>query len=398
MPKRIIPREITDIAKNLFSKYPIITITGPRQSGKTTFVRDSFPGLDYVNLEDMEERGFAREDPKGFLRRHHSGVILDEIQNVPDLPSWLQVHVDETGEPGQFILTGSRQFEVMEAVSQSLAGRTAMLKLLPFSIGELCAAGWIRSNDDLIHRGFYPRIYSSGLDPNRVLSDYISTYVERDVRQLSQIHNISLFERFLGLCAGRVGQILNLSSLANDTGVSHTTASEWMTLLQASYVVYLLKPYYKNFKKRLIKSPKLYFYDTGLASRLLGIEKAEHVFHHPLRGNLFENLVVGELLKYRFNRAMPDPFYFYRDSRGNEVDVIYEIGGLPFPVEIKAGSTLNSDYFRNLNYFTERVSDRNPYTVSAGLLVYNGDRVEMRNDIQITHPAELSWAMSVLEK
>lgn len=398
LPNRVIRREITDIAKSLFSKYPIITITGPRQSGKTTFVRDAFPGLDYVNLEDMEERGFAREDPKGFLRRHQNGAILDEIQNVPDLPSWLQVHVDESGESGQFVMTGSRQFEVMEAVSQSLAGRTAMLNLLPFSMDELRAGGWIRDNDEHIHRGFYPRIYSSGLDPNRVLSDYISTYIERDLRQLSQIHNISLFERFLGLCAGRVGQILNFSSLANDTGISHTTASEWMTLLQASYVVYLLKPYHGNFKKRLIKSPKLYFYDTGLASRLLGIEKAEHVIHHPLRGNLFENLVVGELLKYRFNRALPDPFYFYRDSKGNEVDIIYEIGGLPFPVEIKAGSTLNSDYFRGLNYFIERVADRNPYTVSAGLLVYAGDRGELRNDSQVTHPAELSSVMSMLEK
>ncbi len=228
-----------------------------------------------MNLEDIEERGFAREDPKGFLRRHHSGVILDEIQNVPDLPSWLQVHVDETGEPGQFVLTGSRQFEVMEVVSQSLAGRTAMLKLLPFSIDELRAGGRIRGNDDLIHRGFYTRIYSSGLDSNRVFSDYLSTYVERYVRQLSQIHNMSLFERCISLCAVWVGQILNFSSLANDTGISHTTASEWMKLLQA-------------------------------------------------------------------------------------------------------GATLNSDYFRGLKYFLERVAGRNPYTVSAGLLVYNGDRVVLR--------------------
>lgn len=398
MDRRIIPREIADVATHLFSKYPIITITGPRQSGKTTFVRDAFPKLDYVNLEDMEERRFAQEDPKEFLRQHAKGAVIDEIQNAPELTSWLQVDVDGRGGVGHFVLTGSRQFEVMEAVTQSLAGRTAMLTLLPFSIGELVIGGMFTDYNDLLFRGFYPRIYEAGIDPARLLSDYISTYIERDLRKLSQIHNLSLFEKFLGLCAGRVGQVLNISSLANDTGITHTTASQWLTLLQASYIVYLLKPYHGNFSKRLIKSPKLYFYDTGLASRLLGIEKTTHVLHHPLRGNLFENLVVGEFIKYRYNRGLSESLYFYRDSKGNEVDLIYEVGGMPFPVEIKAGATLNNDYFSGIRYFLKRVAGPNPHTESEGLLVYAGDRVEKRLSIQVTHPSRLAAALSSLEK
>ena len=397
MNGRIIHRELTELAKTLFSKYPIVTITGPRQSGKTTFVRNAFPELDYVNLEDMEERRFARDDPKEFLRQHAGGAVIDEVQNVPDLTSWLQVDVDERGGCGHFILTGSRQFEVMEAVSQSLAGRTAMLKLLPFSIEELRSGGFDVDYNDLLFRGFYPRIYDAGIDPARLLSDYISTYIERDLRKLSQVHNLSLFEKFLGLCAGRVGQVLNVSSLANDTGITHTTASQWLTLLQAGYIVYLLKPYHGNLNKRLIKSPKLYFYDTGLASRLLGIEKTEHVLRHPLRGNLFENLVVGELLKYRYNRGMSDTLYFYRDRKGNEVDVIYEVGGLPFPVEIKAGATLNRDYFSGIRHFVRGVAEPNPYTAYEGLLVYAGERVEQRSSIHITHPAKLSTTLGSLE-
>jgi predicted AAA+ superfamily ATPase len=363
----------------LFSKYPAITVTGPRQSGKTSLVRHTFPNLPYVNLESREDRLYAQEDPNGFLQRFPDGAVLDEIQNVPDLSSWIQVVVDNRGKNGLFVLTGSRQFEVMEAVSQSLAGRTAMIRLLPFALEELSARVDI---DQLLLKGFYPRIWDQQLNPVQALSDYITTYVERDLRKISQIHDLLLFEKFLGLCAGRIGQILNVSSLANDAGISHVAASQWITILEASYIVYRLKPYYANIGKRLVKSPKLYFYDVGLAARLLGIEQPEHVGKHPLRGNLFENLVVMESLKYRYNRVMPDNLFFFRDSKGNEIDLLILAGGFPIPVEIKSGQTLNPDYFKGFAYFDSLFPD-SPHQ-GKGVLVYGGQRNETHRGIQVT--------------
>lgn len=375
-----IPRKVETKCLELFSRYPVITLTGPRQSGKTSLVRHTFPNLLYVNLENREERLYAHEDPRGFFQRFPHGVILDEIQNVPDLTSWIQVIVDDRGDNGLFVLTGSRQFEVMEAVSQSLAGRTAMIKLLPFAVEELSG----RVNlDHLLLTGFYPRIWDQRLDPVQALSDYITTYIERDLRKISQIHDLALFEKFLGLCAGRIGQILNVSSLANDTGITHVTASQWITILEASYIVYRLKPYHANIGKRLVKSPKLYFYDVGLAARLLDIEQSEHVSKHPLRGQLFENLVVMESLKYRYNRVLPENIYFFRDSKGNEIDLLMLSGGFPLPVEIKSGQTLNPDYFKGFAHFDSVFPD-SPHR-GKGMLVYGGQRIETHRGIQVTN-------------
>jgi predicted AAA+ superfamily ATPase len=315
----------------------VVTLTGPRQSGKTTLCRAAFPQKPYINLESPDVREFARNDPRGFLASYPDGAILDEIQRTPELPSYLQPVIDDSGAPGQFILTGSQQFEVMTNIGQSLAGRTALLKLLPLSIEELSNAEINMETDELLLTGFYPRIYDVGLKPSQVLGDYVETYVERDIRQLISIKDLALFQKFVRLCAGRVGQLLNLQSLGNDAGVSHTTARSWLTLLQAGYVVFLLQPWHKNIAKRQIKSPRLYFYDVGLASWLLGAEDERHVRYHPLRGNLFENLVIMEALKYRYHRGERSNLYFWRDGKGNEVDLLVENGPDIVPVEIKSG-------------------------------------------------------------
>jgi uncharacterized protein len=292
MVVRMIPRTITPVLQQLATQYPVVTVTGPRQSGKTTLCRATFADKPYVNLETPDVREFARSDPRGFLATYRDGAILDEIQRVPELPSWLQPMIDEDPTPGRFILTGSQQFEVMTGITQSLAGRTGLLKLLPLSLEELSGPRTIEAIDGLLLSGFYPRIHAIGIDPTQALGDYVETYVERDIRQLVNIKDLAVFERFLRLCAGRVGQLLNLQSLGNDAGISHTTARNWLTLLEASYVVHLLQPWHTNLGKRQIKSPKLYFYDVGLAAYLLGAEHHTHISRHPLRGNLFENLVI----------------------------------------------------------------------------------------------------------
>lgn len=375
----MIDREMEPVLKKLAAQYPVVTVTGPRQSGKTTLCRKVFPDMAYANLERPDTREFAQNDPIAFLNQYRSGAILDEIQRAPDLLSYIQVTVDEQGYPGHFILTGSQQFEVFSDISQSLAGRTALLKLLPFTMGELGPRRLPSSADMLILTGFYPRIYDHQLDPTKALGDYYETYVERDMRQLTAIKDLALFQKFTRLCAGRIGQILNLQSLANDTGVSHTTARSWITLLEASYILFVLPPWYRNISKRLIKSPKLYFYDVGLASYLLGLENEQHVNRHPLRGNLIENLVVMEAVKYRFNRGKQSNLCFYRDAKGNEVDLILEIGPDLFPIEIKAGATIASDYFKGLNYFKKVVPDL-PW--GSGL-IYGGSDRQTRSDTRI---------------
>ena len=379
----MIDRLLTPHLLKSWNEFPVITITGPRQSGKTSIARSTFPNLPYVNLENIEIRQFAREDPKAFLLQYSGGVILDEFQNVPELTSWIQVIVDETNEPSQYILTGSRQFEVLDSVSQSLAGRTAMFKLLPFSLEEL--ESHLESSisiDQLLFKGFYPRIYDRDLEPSSTLSDYVSTYIERDVRAISRIHDLSLFQRFVGLCAGRVGQLLNLSSLASDTGISHSTAQEWMTILQASYIIHLLPPYFTNVSKRLIKSPKLYFYDVGLASHLIGVDKLEHLPTHPLRGNLFENLIIMELIKQRWNQGKRDQVYFYRDSKGNEIDAIITLGHKVLPIEIKSGMTVRNDFFKGLNNFKKTYPDL--IHENDMILVYGGKEEQRRSEYLVT--------------
>ena len=308
-------RTIESIISNLASNYPVVTITGPRQSGKTTLCRKVFRHKPYANLESPDIRQFAIDDPRGFLAQFPDGAILDEIQRAPDLTAYIQPMVDEDQRNGLFILTGSQQFEVSNTINQSLAGRTGLVKLLPFSLDEIQSAIDPPQVNDLLYHGFYPRIWDKQLNPTQVLGDYYETYVERDLRQLVAIKDLNLFQRFVRLCAGRVGQLLNTSNLANDAGISHTTAGNWLSLLEASYVIFLLQPFFANISKRLVKSPKLYFYDVGLASYLLDIENTEQISRDPLRGSLFENMVIAEALKYRFNQGKKSNLYFYRTQK-----------------------------------------------------------------------------------
>lgn len=389
----MIKRTIEPILKNLATQYPVVTITGPRQSGKTTLCRHAFPHKKYVNLESLDTRQFATDDPRGFLAGYPDGAILDEIQRTPHLLSYIQAIVDEHQIPGMFILTGSQQFEVLNTINQSLAGRTALLKLLPLSISELKDSHPITSIDKLILTGFYPRIYDHDLNPTRAMGDYFETYVERDIRQLIAIKDLAIFEKFVKLCAGRIGQILNLQSLANDVGISHTTARTWITLLEASYIIFILQPWFRNFSKRLIKSPKLYFYDVGLASYLLGLENELHVSRDPLRGNLFENLAVMETLKFRFNQGKRSNLNFYRDSKGNEVDLLIEVGPDIFPVEIKMGATVTPDYFKGIKSFTKVVPDL-PW--GSGL-IYGGNEVQFRSGVKVYPVWDISKMLELLD-
>lgn len=378
----LIDRKIEPVLRSIAAQYPVVTITGPRQSGKTTLCRKVFPDKPYVNLEAPDTRQSAQDDPRGFLASYPEGAIIDEIQRAPELTSYIQPIVDDQRRAGQYILTGSQQFEVIEGITQSLAGRTAILKLLPFSIEELSGKVHLPSLDNLLLTGFYPRIYDMNLEPTRAMGDYVETYVERDLRRLVNVRELSLFQKFLRLCAGRSGQLLNLQGLANDTGISHTTARGWLTILEASYIVYVLRPYYSNISKRLVKSPKLYFYDAGLASYLLGLENQRQVSRDPLRGNLFEGMVVMEALKFRLNRGKRDNMSFYRDSSGNEVDLILEFGRGVFPVEIKAGATVSRDYFKGLHRFAKIDPDL-PF---GNAIVYGGDEIQIRGDVSV-YPA-----------
>ena len=380
----MIEREIGGQLTRLFAQYPFVTVTGPRQSGKTTLCRATFPELAYANLEAPDQREFAESDPRGFLAQLGQGAIIDEIQHVPDLLSYLQVLADDVGRNSLFVLTGSEQFKLSSSISQSLAGRTALLRLLPFSLTERMRTGASATIDDLLYAGFYPRILDQRLEPRQALGDYFETYVERDVRRIGEIRNLSSFRRFVRLCAGRVGQLINLSSLGSDAGVSHSTARHWLTVLEASYIIFQLPPYHANIRKRLIKSPKLYFCDVGLASYLIGIEDPKQLVTHPLRGALFENLVVAEALKHRLNRGRQPNLSFYRDARGLECDLLYETGRGLRAIEIKAGSTVPSDAFHALN----RVADLIP-AVAVKAVVTGGTDRQSRRDGEVVPLADL---------
>ncbi len=370
----MIPRDIAPVLKDLFGRYPFVTVTGPRQSGKTTLCRETFPHLTYINLEVPDEREFAERDPRGLLNRIGSGAILDEIQRVPDFLSYLQAWADERRENSLCVLTGSEQFKLSDAINQSLAGRTAPLRLLPFSLAERRRARPHETVDELLHRGFYPRILDQDLEPRQAYEAYFETYVERDLRQLAEIRNLSSFRRFVRLSAGRVGQLVNLSSLGADAGVSHTTAREWLTLLEASYIAFVLPPYFANIRKRLVKSPKIYFYDVGLASYLLGIEHPEQIANHPLRGALFENMVIVEALKYGFNRGRSPSLSFFRDSRGLECDLLMATGHGTAAIEIKSGATVTSDSFGALGQVGELIPN-----VSMKAVVHAGAERQSRS-------------------
>lgn len=357
----------------------MVTVTGPRQSGKTTLCRQTFPGMAYANLERPDLRAFATEDPRGFLAGYPEGAILDEIQRVPALLSWIQVDVDERRQMGRYILTGSHQFELNRHIAQSLAGRTALLQLLPLSVAELHGAGNAMDIDALILTGGYPRIHADGLEPATALADYFETYVQRDLRELVQVRNLALFEKFVRLAAGRAGQLLNMQSLAADTGISGHTAAEWLALLEASYIVFRLPPWFENIGKRLVKSPKLYFCDTGLAAWLLGITRREHLPAHPLRGHLFENLAVLEFFKASFNRGERPSLHFYRDSGGNEADLVLEDGNHLHLVEIKSAATVSPDAMRPIGNIRRALGER----VSSATLVYGGDEVQARSNFSV---------------
>ncbi len=360
MIKRILEAKI----KKLSHQYPVITITGPRQSGKTTLAQKCFNNHFYCTLEDPDIREFARIDPRGFLQQSDK-MIIDEVQRVPDLVSYIQGIVDVADTPGHFILTGSHQFELTNVISQSLAGRTAVVKLLPFSIEELKEDVEL---DELLYRGFYPRIIDKKLNPTEALSFYTNTYLEKDLREIKEIKNLAQFESFLKVCAGLVGQILNKNRIANDIGVDNKTVDSWLSVLQASYIIFLLPPHFKNFRKRLVKAPKLYFYDIGLASYLLGIKKKEHLISHPLKGALFENLVISEKLKGYYNKVENPPFYYFRDHVGNEVDLLEDKGTSISTYEIKLSKTLSQNIFKGLDFYKKLNPDNN-----ESYLIYNGD-------------------------
>ena len=375
----MIKRDIETELKTLAGQYPVVTVSGPRQAGKTTLCRIVFPEYNYCNLELPEHRQLAADDPRALLAAFPPPVIIDEIQRVPELLSYIQVITDELDQPGRFILTGSHQLGLHEAVSQSLAGRTALLTLLPLSIRELSGEGITLSRDQYLLKGFLPRIYKDNLDSTKAYRNYFQTYIERDLRQVSNIRNLDQYEKFMRLLAGRVGQVINLNSMSNDIGVSSTTLAEWLTVLEASYVIFRLKPYYENFGKRLVKSSKLYFTDVGLAVYLLGISELNQVSRDPLLGNLFENLVVIEALKTRMNHGLDANLYFYRDSNQQEVDLIYRKGNSLVPIEIKAAMTYNKTLIKNIRFFQGLTGS------SEGYLVYAGDFEPALDDLDVVN-------------
>jgi len=383
---KIIKRQITNELKSLSEQYPVVVITGPRQSGKTTLAKMCFPKLEYISLEDPDTRDAVLTDPRAFLKNITNGAIIDEIQNTPNILSYLQGAVDNKEIKGKIILTGSSQFELMKNVSQSLAGRAAILKLLPFSIAELKTFK-SESVPELILKGFYPRIYSQKQEPFRAYRNYFETYIQRDVRQFINLKDASLFRKFVKLCAGRIGQIFVASSIANDVGVSVTTVSSWISILEASFIIFMLEPYYENFGKRLIKSPKLYFYDTGLASYLLGIERLEQLSRDPLRGGLFENLAIIELLKKRFNAGLDHNLFFYRDSNGNEVDVLYKKADAFKAFEIKSAETYSVDFNKGIDVVQKVLKNRleKSYVVYAGKAEKELKNIKLINVKNISH-------------
>ena len=364
----MIKRDLQEKLTQLAEKFPVVSVTGPRQSGKTTLIKSVFPGYRYESLENPDTRLFALSDPRKFLGIEKK-MIIDEIQRVPELFSYIQSITDESKITGQYIISGSQRFLLNQHISQSLAGRVAILNLMPLSISELRNTGITFENcEKLIFNGFYPRLYDKNIEPADFYPNYIQTYIERDVRLIQNIHDHALFIRFLKLCAGRIGQLLNLNSLANDCGISPNTAKAWVSILEASFVIVLLQPHFKNFNKRLVKMPKLYFIDTGLASSLIELQSENQLSTHYLRGSLFENFILSEFFKTRFNFGLRSNCYFWRDNKGMEIDCIIENGDRLTPVEIKSGNTYNQDFFKNLNYWNKISGNpnENSYVIYSG--------------------------------
>ena len=374
----MLARSATATLQQLAEWYPAVALTGPRQAGKTTLSRAVFPDKPYRSLEDPDQREFAVSDPRGFLAQFPDGAILDEVQRAPELFSYLQTRLDADRRMGLFILTGSQQFGLNQSISQSLAGRVGYLHLLPFTHGELLAGFAPKSLETMLLQGFYPPVFDRGIPPHVWYADYVATYIERDLRQLINVRDLAAFQRFLRMCAARTGQMLNLSALAADCGITHNTAKSWISILEASYLVVLLPPWHRNLGKRLVKTPKLYFLDTGLAAWLAGVRKASDLELGALRGALFETWVVSEFTKHLCNHALPNRLYFWRDSAGNEVDLLVEHGPeTAFPIECKAGRTVAADWFKPLQNFC-KASD-----APASALIYGGQENQPRSETPV---------------
>lgn len=368
----MIKREIAIKLLNLAEQFPAVAILGPRQSGKTTLAQLTFPDYHYFSFEDYDTRALVQSDPRAFLMRYKDecGVILDEIQNVPELFSYMQGHIDTYKKRGHFIVTGSQNFALNESISQSLAGRIALLTLLPLSIDELVKADKLpKTLDQALFCGMYPSVYAPKVQPSDWYRSYIGTYIERDVRQIKNISDLALFQRFMKLCAGRVSQVLNLTALSNDTGMSLPTIKQWLSVLEASYIIFLLQPYHNNLGKRLVKSPKLYFYDTGLVCSLLQLNNSEQLFTHYLRGHLFESYVIADLTKQRFNKGLTSNIYFWRDQSDYEIDCIVEAPGHLVPVELKSSQTFNPHFFEHLSKWNE-LTETN---AASNVIIYGGN-------------------------
>lgn len=384
----MIKRELEPVLHQATRDFPVVTLIGPRQSGKTTLVRSAFPNHTYCNLENPEIREMAQTDPKSLFAQFPTPLVLDEVQRVPDLLSWIQVLSDESGRNGDYILTGSHQLQLHEAISQSLAGRTAMLCLLPFSLNELLQRpDFSLRKENAMFSGFLPRIYDRGQNPTDAYRSYFQTYVERDVRQLINLRNLTQFEHFMKLLAGRVGQMLNLSSLSTEVGISSTTLKEWVSILEASFVIYRLSPYYRNFGKRLVKTPKLYFVETGLAAWLLGIETPEQILRDPLHGGLFENMVVMDAVKTRLNAGCEPSLYFWRDNKGHEADLVLERQRHLIPVEIKSSMTWHTEFAKNIQWMQKNLPD-----IEHGHVIYAGD-LPSKTESYSVHPFQKTAAV-----
>ncbi len=375
-----IPRLLSEKLLSSSAKYPVVSLSGPRQSGKTTLLKQLFPEYRYVSLENPDDQEFAQKDPRHFLKTYDRHVILDEVQRVPHLFNYLQGKVDADKINGQYILSGSQDYLLMQGITQSLAGRVSLFKLFPFSFGELkSSANMPESFEKAIFQGFYPRVFEHKLEPDEFYANYFETYVQRDVRSLTAVHDLSLFRNFVKLCAGRIGQPLNMQTLAADTGVSAVTVKAWLSILETSHLVFLLPPYFRNFNKRLIKSSKLFFSDVGLAAWLLGVRKPEDLTVHFARGNLFENMVVADFLKQQYERGQQAELYFWRDSNQHEIDVLAERSGVLIATEVKSGATINHSFFDNLIFFKKNAGDQPVQT----WLIYGGDADQSRENGEV---------------
>lgn len=377
-------REITSVLTKVSKQFPVVAIMGPRQSGKTTLVKQTFPDYAYVTLEDIDIKISAKEDPRRFFATYtqEKGLIIDEIQEVPELFSYMQGIVDQKYRPGFFVITGSQNLSMLEKITQTLAGRIALLTLLPLTISELINSKIFLSPEEVMFQGLYPRIYAQKIDVNLWLLNYLSTYVERDVRQILNIGDVLSFQKFLRLCAARVGNLINYAELARDSDISPNTAKAWLSVLEASYIIKLLQPYHKNFSKRIIKSPKLYFYDSGLVCSLLGIKDSQELFIHPMRGAIFETLIISEFLKYSYNQGKIPNVYFWRDVQGHEIDCIVEPSfDNPTAIEIKSGMTITSDFFKNIIDWKKITGQK-----KESYIIYAGKDIQLRS-----HAKVLPW-------